>query len=418
MYCGLDFGTSNSLCSIEGMDGRVAFVEVDDQHSDIPSAAFYPLAQLDQPIYGREAIAQYIDGVEGRLLRSFKRLLGTPHFGSGTMLTASKKLKFQDLFVGFIKHLKRAAESHIQAELTHVVFGRPVKFSSQAVANRSGEADLAAVAGLLGFSQVEFQYEPIAAAFAHEQRLSRESLAIVVDIGGGTSDFSMLRLGPDRIGQADRSGDILANAGMAIGGTDFDSLLATSQVMTHLGYKTTYGAKDLAVPNWPYFAASDWNQIVIELYLQKTYLAMKAVVMEAKEPEKLKRFLRLIENRSAHHLLKEVEMAKITLSDHDSALIEPSFIETGLQIPVNRFEFEAQLKRKITALQQTAQEALTDAGIAADQVELVIMTGGASAVPVLQAAFMNLFPQATLSDENRMSSVCEGLLYDARRKFG
>lgn len=418
MYCGLDFGTSNSLCSIEGNDGHAHFVAVDHQHPDIPSAAFYPLDQLDRPIYGREAITAYVDGADGRLLRSFKRLLGTSYFGSGTMLTSSKKLKFQDVFVGFIRHLKRAAESQIQAELSHVVFGRPVKFSSQASENTSGEKDLAAVAALLGFQEVAFQYEPIAAAFAHEQRLSRECLAIVVDIGGGTSDFSVLRLGPDRVRRYDRSADILANAGRALGGTDFDSLLATSQVMTHLGYKTTYGAKNLAVPNWPYIAAADWNRIAIELYLQKTYLAMKGVVIEAREPAKIKRFLRLIENRSAHHLLKEVEAAKIALSDHDSALIEPYFIEEDLQILVNRAEFEADLTHKLTDLQTTAQEALTDAGIASDQIDLVIMTGGASAVPVLQAAFMALFPHADLSDANRMGSVCEGLLYDARRKFG
>lgn len=418
MYCGLDFGTSNSLCATEGENGFPRLITVEQGQTDIPSAVFYPLADLNHPVFGREALTQYVEGVEGRLLRSFKRLLGTRYFPSGTMLTASKKLRFADLFISFIKNLKQAAEAQTQQELSQVVFGRPVRFSQQELADKSGVADLAKIANSIGFKQVEFQYEPIAAAFFHERLLTQEQLAIVVDIGGGTSDFSVLRLGPARKNLPDRSTDILASSGMTLGGTDFDSMLSKEQVMEHFGYKSTYGVKNLFVPNWPYTAASDWNRISVELYLRKTYLAMRNVLVEAHAPEKINRFLYLIENLRAHHLLREVESAKISLSQQMRGTVDASFIEENLSISVNRKAFEAGMESYVLSLQKTAQEALTVAGVSTDQIELVIMTGGGSGMPVIQQAFTEMFPQAMLSAENKMGSVCEGLLYDARRKFG
>lgn len=418
MYCGLDFGTSNTLCAVEGENDSVEYVDIDQGEKDIPSVVFYPLENLDQPIYGRKAIERYISGDEGRLLRSFKRLLGTNYFGAGTMLSSTRKLKFQDLFTDFIRHVKAAAESQIQAEITHALIGRPVKFSSQEIAHKSGEKDLIKIGKSIGFQHVEFQYEPIAAAFAHERRLEKERLAIVVDLGGGTSDFSILRLGPERRNLPDRTADILANTGITLGGTDFDSVLSTGQVMKHFGYASTYGAKELAVPNWPYNAASDWNRIALELYLRKTFFAMQRVIPEAKEPQKIHRFLKLIEERKAHYLLKEVETAKIALSTADTANILPTFIEEGLRIAVERNVFEAHMKHKVRSLLSKGEEVLTLAGLKAEQIELVIMTGGASAIPIIKEAFEQVFPEADVSTENRMGSVCEGLLYDARRKFG
>ncbi len=419
MYCGLDFGTSNSLISVENASQSQgpAYIAFGKQQTSEPSAVFYRKGQWDDPLFGQHALDAYLDGQEGRLLRSFKRLLGTKYFPSGTMLSSTKKLKFRSLFVSFIKHLKDTAEQQLDQELSEVVFGRPVKFSSLETAHKAGEADLEKVANLIGFKEVEFQFEPIAAAFNHEQPLRGEKLAIVADIGGGTSDFSIVRLGPDRKDETDRRSDILANSGIAIGGTDFDSMLALRQVMPAFGYESEFGVKSLRVPNWPYVVASDWNRIALELYLPKTFFAMKKVLPEAKEPQMLKRFLKLIEDRKAHHLLKLTEEAKIELSDQEIAYISPSFIEEDLQIAVNHEHFNLSLEDKIKLLVQTINEALNEAQLDASAIELVIMTGGASAVPIIQQTFLDLFPQAELSAENKMGSVSAGLLYDARRKF-
>lgn len=420
MYCGLDFGTSNSLCTVENEDEEdgVRYIAFDEKHSSVPSAVFYPDGKLINPLFGRDALDCYLDGNEGRLLRSFKRLLGTKYFPSGTMLTSRNKLKFQDLFVSFIRHVKDAAEKQVGQEIEEVVFGRPVKFSSLETAHKSGENDLVKVASSIGFKHVEFQFEPIASAFTHERRLRNEKLAIVADIGGGTSDFSVLRLGPERKNAVDRSDDILANSGIAIGGTDFDSLISLRQVMPAFGYLTKYGMKELNVPNTPYIVASDWNKIAVELYLRRTYLVIKNVMTEAKEPHKLERFLTLMDDHKGHHILKLVEEAKIELSENATTYISPDFIEENLQIPIDRATFDLSLASKITSLQHTIQEALVDAHLKPASIELIIMTGGASAVPIIQNTFLDMFPNAELSAENKMGSVCEGLLYDARRKFG
>lgn len=420
MYCGLDFGTSNSLCTVENptQANEMEYISYGPEQLSEPSAVFYRQANLDEPLFGRQAIDAYLAGQDGRLLRSFKRLLGTKYMASGTKLSSSKKLKFQNLFVSFIQHLKETAEQQVGQEISQVVFGRPVKFSSLEVAHKSGEADLEKIANRIGYKHVEFQFEPIAAAFTHERHLQSEKLAIVADIGGGTSDFSIVRLGPKRKDAVDREGDILANSGIAIGGTDFDSMLALRQVMPAFGYESEFGAKSLRVPNWPYVVASDWNRIALELYLPQTYFAMKKVLVEAKERQKLKRFLKLMEDRQAHHLLKLVEEAKIELSEKSSTEIKPHFIEEDFTIIVNRERFDLSLGDKLKLLVETINEALNAANIKGEDIDLIIMTGGASAVPIIQKTFVDLFPNADLSSENKMGSVCEGLLHDARRKFG
>ncbi|MFK7922246.1 MAG: Hsp70 family protein [Bacteroidia bacterium] len=420
MYCGLDFGTSNSLCTVElpTQSKEMKYISFGAEQLSEPSAVFYRQTHLDEPLFGREALDAYLAGQDGRLLRSFKRLLGTKYMASGTKLSSSKKLKFQNLFVSFIQHLKETAEQQVGQEISQVVFGRPVKFSSLEIAHKSGEADLEKIANRIGYKHVEFQFEPIAAAFTHERHLQSEKLAIVADIGGGTSDFSIVRLGPKRKDAIDRKDDILANSGIAIGGTDFDSMLALRQVMNAFGYESEFGKKSLRVPNWPYVVASDWNRIALELYLPQTYFAMKKVLVEAKEKQKLKRFLKLMEERKAHYLLKLVEEAKIELSDKNSTEIKPHFIEDDFGITVNRELFDLSLGDKLKLLVETINEALSAAKIKGEDIDLIIMTGGASAVPIIQKTFVDLFPNADLSGENKMGSVCEGLLHDARRKFG
>ncbi|MEM7374701.1 MAG: Hsp70 family protein [Bacteroidota bacterium] len=419
-YCGLDFGTSNSLCTVEQNEGKgdITYITFEGHHRNIPSAVFYPDGELDSPLFGRAALDHYLEGKDGRLLRGFKRLLGTKYFSSGTMLTARNKLKFQDLFISFIQHVKRTAERQLDQEISHVVFGRPVRFSSLATAHKSGEQDLHHIAHQIGFQHVEFQFEPIASAFSHEKNVQKEKLAIVADIGGGTSDFSIVRLGPERKHLVDRTDDILANSGIALGGTDFDSMLALGQVMGEFGYLSKYGSKQLNLPNWPYVVASDWNKIALELYARQTYLSMKNLLPQAREPEKLQRFLQLIESRKGHHLLKLVEEAKIELSDKEAAVVDAFFLESTVHIPVHRALFDQAMGDKISQLTQTITEALLAAQLKVEDIDLIIMTGGASEVPIVQQTFLDIFPAAELSADNKLGSVCEGLLYDARRKFG
>jgi hypothetical chaperone protein len=154
----------------------------------------------------------------------------------------------------FVRHLKAKAEAFAGEEITAVVHGRPVRFvEKDDTADAKAECVLEGIAKRVGFRDVAFVYEPIAAAYHYEETVQGEEIVLIADIGGGTSDFTVIRIGPRRRALLDRSGDILANEGVRIGGTDFDSLLSLKSVMPLLGLGTQLVQKNLPMPNSLYF---------------------------------------------------------------------------------------------------------------------------------------------------------------------
>ena len=232
--CGVDFGTSNSTVGWI-RPGQPVMLGLEEGKTTLPSVVFFN-AEDEEVSFGRAALAAYLAGYEGRLMRSLKSLLGTSLIDGQTEV-GGRALPFRLLLAQFIGELKRRAELAAGREFTSAVFGRPVHFiDDSAKADRLAEDTLADVARACGFKDIAFQFEPIAAAFDYESQISREELVLIADIGGGTSDFSLVRLAPQRARKAERRDDILANAGVHIGGTDFDKYLSLSSVMPLLGY--------------------------------------------------------------------------------------------------------------------------------------------------------------------------------------
>jgi len=232
--CGIDFGTSNSTVGWL-RPGQDSLLPLEDGKITLPSVIFFN-SEERRPVYGRLALHEYLEGYEGRLMRSLKSLLGSKLLKSETTVLGSA-LPFKELLAFFIGELKKRAESQAGRPFEEVVLGRPVFFvDDDPAADLEAQNTLAAVAHKLGFKDVSFQYEPIAAAFDYESGLSREELVLIVDIGGGTSDFSLLRLAPERHQLAQRQSDILATGGVHIGGTDFDKQLSLAGVMPLFGY--------------------------------------------------------------------------------------------------------------------------------------------------------------------------------------
>lgn len=216
-YCGIDFGTTNSAVSVINSENKSHLISFDKNKPTIPSAIFFPEDNTYAPIFGSDAINQYINGSFGRFMRSIKRILGTDLMELKTEVN-DIKLSYEDIILHFIKHLKHTAELEIGHTLNSVVLGRPVHFQDFAPeADEKAEKVLRKIAINAGFKNISFQYEPIAAAYAHETTINKEVLACVVDIGGGTSDFSVIKIGGDLVNKIDRSSDILANTGMRIG---------------------------------------------------------------------------------------------------------------------------------------------------------------------------------------------------------
>src|ERR1700709_2242569 len=206
--CGLDFGTSNTTLGI--LDGDLpVLAELEAGYSTIPSAIFY---EVDGAVLiGRKAVDSYVEGAPGRLMRSLKSVLGTSLLDQTTRL-GRERVSFRDVIAYYLGAVKRRAEQTMGRELRDVVHGRPVHFVDNAPdSDRKAEETLRVIARGIGFDQVTFQFEPIAAALEYERQIGSEEVALIADIGGGTSDFSIVRLGPDRHVRAGRPADILAN---------------------------------------------------------------------------------------------------------------------------------------------------------------------------------------------------------------
>lgn len=413
--CGMDFGTSNSAMTLPDPQGHVTLAPCEGNHGTLPTALFYAAAG-GLPQVGRAAQKLFFEGEEGRFMRSLKRLLGTSLMTQATVVNGKPRY-FDTIIADFMKHLKARAEVAAGAPLEAVVMGRPVHFvDGDNTADQNAEAQLAAVARQAGFTHVQFQFEPIAAAFAHERRVAREKLALVVDIGGGTSDFTLIKICADYSAKADRKDDILASHGIRTGGNDFDKQLSLAAFMPLLGYRGTYGEKNLAVPLAPFHDMSEWSKINF-LYTPQQRREMALILREAHAPENLSRFMRVLELESGHNLLAAVEETKIALTAQTSAAAPLGFIEEGLTAEVTRGDFDRAIGGNMADILVAMDDCLQSARVDAAKIDIVILTGGPTETPLLQDAIRARFAQADISEDERMASVALGLGHDAFRVF-
>ena len=411
--CGVDFGTSNSTVGWLRPDADVLLTLEDDKRT-LPSVVFFN-AEEDRTVFGRQALAEYLEGYEGRLMRSLKSILGTSLVNGQTEVNG-QALRFIDLLSLFIRTLKTRAETAAGREFSQVVFGRPVFFvDDDAKADQQAQDTLADIARRAGFGEIEFQFEPIAAAFDYESQIEREALVLIVDIGGGTSDFSLLRLSPERRGQLDRASDILASGGVHIGGTDFDRQLSLNSVMPLLGYRSLL-QNGVEVPSSYYFNLATWHTINFA-YTRQVQAELQAVRREAGERHKLDRLLALIDQRAGHWLAIQVEAAKIALSSEALSVIELEPLEANLRCPVARAEFNAAVEGLLGRVEHTIKGLLNQAQLRAEQVDTVFFTGGASGMPLLRQRVASLFAGARVVEGDRDGSIGRGLARDAARRF-
>ena len=412
--CGLDFGTSNStvgLCS----GNTTRLLSLEDDKPTLPSVVFFN-ADENHACFGRQALAEYLEGYEGRLMRALKSVLGTGLIDGKTEVQG-RALPFRELLAWFIAELKKRAESAAGQEFERAVFGRPVFFvDGDPVADQLAQDTLGQIARAVGFRHIEFQFEPIAAAFDYEATLAREELVLIVDIGGGTSDFSLVRLSPDRARKPDRRDDILANSGVHIGGTDFDRALNLNAVMPQLGYKSLL-ASGAEMPSSYYFNLATWHTINF-VYARGVLPGLQDLYRSAQEQDKIDRLIRLINQRAGHWLALQVETAKIALSAAETTQLDFDQLDPELSHPITRAEFDTAIGPLVEKIETTLGELLHQANLRADAVDTVFFTGGASGVPLLRARLAACLPQARHVEGDLFGSIGIGLALDAKRKFG
>jgi hypothetical chaperone protein len=414
---GIDFGTTNTTIAMAGDNSAPHIVPVESGKDEIPTAIFFE-ENTGKVYFGQTAQTKYMNGDEGRFMRSLKRVLGSNLMKTGTNVAGSQK-KFQDIIGYFIKNLKDKLDAAAGENVENVVMGRPVHFrDNDADGDARAENELLQIAQKAGFKNVLFQFEPIAAAFAHEQKLATEQLAVVIDIGGGTSDFTIIRLGGNLINKSDRRDDILANTGVRIGGNDFDKQLSLKTFMPEFGKGTEYKSydKNLSVPTTQYFDLSEWSQ-VNSLYTYKNLNMVKRCFAFSLEPEKYGRLLDTIEKQLGHKVLAAVENTKIALTDKNELMVDLDFMSSRTQIPANRKDFEESIEANTLKIIDSVKECVKLSGVKPDAVQLIILTGGSTEIPYIRDTLCGLFPNAKVSGENKLSSVGLGLAFDAMRRF-
>ena len=401
---GVDFGTSNTAAGFM-QDGRPRLVSFAPGQTTIPTTFFFDF-DTRRMLIGEPANQALLDGVEGRFMRALKRILGTPLMHERRQLL-NEQVTFVDIIARFLAQVKARAEAEAGVTFDSVLSGRPVVFHGAGDPREAAaEADLRACYLTAGFREVAFMPEPQAAAIASGALEETGVTGLIVDVGGGTSDFSLFRSGRDGV-------TILANHGVRIGGTDFDRAVNIDWVMPHLGKGTdlrkTLGSGSTPTPNHIFNDLATWEKIAFLYTPQNRRLAAEMVRL-AHQPEKLARLAKVLEDELGHDLSFAVERGKIAANGGaDRASIQLDRIEPGLVIPLSADALTESLARHADALASGARETLRIAGLDVTCVEKVVYVGGSSLMAMVSRTMKIQFPQAVHSYSEVFTAVTDGL---------
>lgn len=411
---GIDFGTSNSTVGWLRPQAPT-LLPLEDDKITLPSVLFFNFEER-RPVFGRLALHEYLEGYEGRLMRSLKSLLGSKLLKSETTVLGSA-MPFKQILGLFLGELKQRAEAIAERPFEQVVLGRPVFFvDDDEKADQEAADTLAGVAKAIGFKDVSFQYEPIAAAFDYESTIAKEELVLIVDIGGGTSDFSLIRLAPERHMLAERHADILATGGIHIGGTDFDKQLSLQAVMPLFGYGSRMKS-DAPMPTSVHLNLATWHTINA-VYAQKSQLALKSMRYDILDPTGIDRLFTLIEQRAGHWLAMQIEDSKIALSASERLHLSLARIEAELGVELTQAGFNAAIGNLLECVRGSVSQLLGSAGVSVERVDTVFFTGGSSGIPALRQQIAALLPNARHVEGNVFGSIGSGLAIEAKKRYG
>lgn len=407
---GIDFGTSNSaagyLC-----DGKPRMIEMAPGQMTLPTTFFFDF-ETRETLIGEPANQALLDGAEGRFMRALKRVLGTSLMHE-TRQILNERVTFVDIIARFLSQIKARAEADTGMTFDRVVSGRPVVFHGTNDPRESqAEADLRSCYLAAGFQEVDFMPEPEAAAIADGALDQSGTTGLIVDVGGGTSDFSLFR--------SDGNGvTILANHGVRIGGTDFDRAINIDWVMPLLGKGTelrkAMGPGTSPTPNAIYNDLATWEKIPF-VYTPQNRRMVAEMVRLAEEPGKLSRLATVLDEELGHELAFAVERGKIAANGGEGqARILLDLIEPGLFTPLPAGAMAESLARYAELLREGAREVLRVSGLDASKVERVVYVGGSSLMSMVSDTMKQEFPNARHSFSEVFTAVADGLAIAAGR---
>lgn len=410
---GIDFGTTNSALSVY-RNGRVEVIPVDD-HAQVGSLMRSVLYfNEEKKIFaGSEAIGQYVDdGASGRFMQSIKTFLPNLSF-QGTEVFGNR-YAIDDLVAIILKKLKARGEAHVGGPVESVVLGRPVVFSTDAAKDAVAQQRLESAARKAGFKQIWFQYEPVAAALDYEETLpaGQERVVFIGDFGGGTSDFSVIRVRGGAFARSDRRSDVLSLGGVYVAGDKFDSQVMWAKVAQYFGRYARY--KPMGKEEWQAIPASliytlcQWHRIPL-LRARNTREMIRVIKRTTDDLAAIKHLESIIEDNFGFALFQAIEQAKCELSDRELSSIR--FTEWDLRINegMTKTEFETINAENFRHIETCVDEVVAQAGLVPAQIDTVSLTGGTSRIPHIQQFFAERFGRDKAVNRDAFTSVVHGL---------
>ena len=409
--CGLDFGTSNSAVALPS--GEVLAIEPRSPEARLfRSVLFFPEGE-PQTYAGAEAIERYLDDGEGRFLQSVKAHLPSAAF-TGTLIRG-RTLRIEDLIALILRRLRARAEAACGQTLDEVVLGRPAVFSPTREIDAMAEERLRAAAELAGFTRVRFLIEPIAAALAYEAQLGRDELVLVADFGAGTSDLTLMRLGPSRRSSADRRKDVVASTGAWVGGDRFDAAIMKHKLLRFFGAGTTYRVtgQRLPMPTHLVNKLLSWHEMSF-IRERSTQDFLERMLRTTDHPQAIAALQDLVMHNLGYHLFRAIEAAKVQLSTSTEARIKFDEARIHLDVRVTRAELERFTAPLLDELTACVDRLLGVAQLSPAAIDAVFLTGGSSQIPSVRRLFAQRFGEDRLRSGDAFTSVAEGMGRAAR----
>jgi len=410
---GIDFGTSNSAVTIWNAATRSLVRDPRIAGVDATFMYFPYTTRRIAPVLGNAAKLRYVeDEMRGRFFQAIKTILPYKTF-TDTVIN-NQSYTIEELIAIFLQNLKARGDAVTNQDVKRVVLGRPAVFSTEPEEDQLAEDRLRRAAQIAGFTEIHFQYEPIAAAFAYESRIAKPERVLVGDFGGGTSDFTVVQLDPARQGRADRMADILATGGLPVAGNKYDATTMWHKVTPLFGRGATYDSwgKQLEVPDSLYRTICQWDQIVFLRNAKKMDLLWRLTGLSS-DPAAFERFQALIKENQGFALFQKLEAAKIALTTQVTTPITFTHPRIPIDLRMTRSEFtknSADLTAQIAGYLDTF---LADSGVAPASIETVFLTGGTSLIRSLRAEFVSRFGQDRIRDGEEFTSVADGLALSA-----
>lgn len=407
---GVDFGTSNSAAGV-AKDGAPHLIALEAGQMTLPTAVFFDFDRKKMVI-GSAAGEALLAGEEGRYMRALKSLLGAPLMREKRNLLG-EKLDFIDIVARFLTRIKSAAEAQSGQVFDRALSGRPVRFHPDEARNAQAEVDLREAYMRAGFSDVAFMYEPEAAALSNRAVLGADDLGLIVDIGGGTSDFTLFRNGAAGI-------DILASHGVRLGGTDFDRALSLETVMPLLGrgslIRHAFGSDTHVAPTTIFNDLATWQKIPF-LYAPDSRRLAADLLKYAAEPEKLARLVSVLGDELGHDVAFAVEAGKIGANTGGAGEIDLRVVERKLAVSLEAAQVGTILSPMTSDMAQAALTTVAQAGVEPQAVTHLVFVGGSSLMQVTRDALCEVVPQAKAHAGSALTAIVDGLGLAAEGAF-